>query len=182
MRTYLCLIFVAACGSSSSTTDSNGSGAAPDCTTYCTSITANCTATHQQYGSMATCMASCAHFPVGTSGMMASDTLGCRTYHAGAAMADPVTHCVHAGPSGAGVCGSPCEGFCDLAVAECPTQYADKNTCMTACASMTMTPPFDSSIQSGNNLSCRIYHATAASTDPTTHCPHITAPSHAPCM
>jgi hypothetical protein len=27
-------------------------------------------------------------------------------------------------------------------------------------------------VTSGNDLSCRIYHATAASTDATTHCPH----------
>jgi hypothetical protein len=127
-------------------------------------------------------MASCPHYPVGTAGAQSGDSLACRQYHAGAAMADPNTHCVHAGPSGAGVCGTPCNGFCDLAVAECQTQYADQNTCATACASMTMTPAFSSAVQSGNSLSCRIYHATAASTDPTTHCPHIAAPSAPPCQ
>ena len=90
-----------------------------DCTSYCTTITGACTAANLQYSDMATCVASCAHFPVGTLADMGGDTLGCRLYHANAAKTDPGTHCVHAGPGGGGVCGMPCMGFCDLVVAEC---------------------------------------------------------------
>jgi hypothetical protein len=38
---------------------------------------------------------------------MSGNTLGCRIYHGGApAVMDAATHCPHAGPSGAGVCGN----------------------------------------------------------------------------
>jgi hypothetical protein len=175
----LALLVLAACGSDSSSVDAavkhdgSGSGsAALDCATYCTKIQANCTATNAQYSSSADCMASCSHFPVGAAADTSGNTLGCRIYHAGNAMADPTTHCIHAGPSGGGVCGMPCEGFCSLVTAECPTQYPTANTCATDCAAYAATPPYSSNVTSGNNLSCRIYHATAASTDPTTHCPH----------
>ena len=182
MKTSLVLLVLAACGSNSPS-GSDAAVQAASCTSYCTTITSACTgATLSQYGSMATCMASCNHFPVGTAGDQSGDSLQCRAYHATAAVADPNTHCVHAGPSGAGVCGTPCQGFCDLAVAECATQYPAAGSCATTCAGFTAGSAFNASIQSGNNLSCRIYHATAASTDPTTHCPHIAAPSAAPCM
>lgn len=195
MKTCLLLLVVAACGSDSSTIDAKPTGgsdakvfmdAAPQpatCSTYCSTITSACTgATNSQYGSMVTCIASCAHFPVGTAGEQSGDTLQCRAYHANAALVDPATHCVHAGPSGGSVCGTPCQGFCDMAVAECPTQYPAAAGCATTCGGMTAGSAFDSSIQSGNTVSCRVYHATAASTDPTTHCPHIAAPSAPPCQ
>jgi hypothetical protein len=172
-----CVLVVAACGGGSGTADGPGSGATPDCTTYCSTIMGACTATHSQYGSMANCMDSCKHFTVGTSGQMSGDTLGCRSYHATAAMSDPVTHCIHAGPTGGGVCGMPCQGFCDIATAVCPTQYPDSNSCMTACGGFATTPEYNATIMSGNSFACRMYHDTAAATDPTTHCPHIVTAS-----
>jgi hypothetical protein len=42
-------------------------------------------------------------------------------------------------------------------------------------------PASTSAVTSGNSLSCRIYHATAASVDPGTHCPH-TAMTSATCL
>src|SRR5947209_1595728 len=121
MRILLvCLLTAAACGSDSTPAkmdaakmDGTGSGAL-DCGTYCSKITAACTTTNAQYGAMDTCMASCSHFPVGTAADQSGDTLGCRIYHTMLAMTDPTTHCVHAGPSGGGACGMPCEGFCSL--------------------------------------------------------------------
>ena len=195
MKTSLLFLVLAACGSDSSNIDAKAGGgsdakvfmdapaALATCSDYCTTITSACTgAANSQYGSMVTCISSCSHFPVGTAGEQSGDSLQCRDYHAHAALVDPVTHCVHAGPSGGSVCGTPCQGFCDMAVAECPTQYPNAGGCATTCAGMTAGSAFNSSIQSGNNVSCRVYHATAASTDPGTHCPHIAAPSAAPCM
>jgi hypothetical protein len=149
-----------------------GSGVTLDCNTYCTRTQTNCTAANAQYSGMDTCMASCTHFPVGTLADTGGNTLGCRIYHAGNAATDPVTHCIHAGPSGGGGCGNPCDGFCSLVVAECSTQYPSASDCATTCATFATTPPYSAAVTAGDDLSCRIYHATAASTDPTTHCPH----------
>jgi hypothetical protein len=175
----LAVLLLAACGSDSNNSGidapggESGSGSGTlDCASYCTKITANCTGANNQYGSMATCVASCAHFPVGAISDLSGNTLGCRLYHAGAAAADPGTHCIHAGPSGGTVCGQPCDGFCSLVTAECATQYPSAGTCATQCANYATTPLYSAAVTSGNSLSCRIYHATAASTDPTTHCPH----------
>ena len=81
-------------------------GITVDCATYCTRITAACTTTHAQYTTMATCMTQCAAamWTVGAATDTGGNTLGCRIYHAGAAMADPAMHCDHAGPLGGGVC------------------------------------------------------------------------------
>ena len=46
------------------------------------------------------------------------NTIGCRLYHAGAAAADPVLHCPHAGPTGGNVCGSWCDNYCQLMAQE----------------------------------------------------------------
>jgi len=166
-RAILCFLLAGCVGNvPGDTTDSL------DCTTYCTKVTTNCTGSNGQYGSMDTCMASCAHFPVGSEADTAGNTLGCRIYHAGNAATDPVTHCIHAGPSGGGACGNPCDGFCSLVDAECPTQYPSATACATLCAGYATTPHYSAAVTSGDSLSCRIYHATNAATDPTTHCPH----------
>ena len=146
-----------------------------DCPTYCTAIMANCTTTNSQYGSMQNCLDSCSHFAMGTLNQTSGNTLGCRLYHAGAAQAAPTTHCVHAGPGGGGMCGATlCEGFCAIGVAVCPTQAGNANQCPTRCAGYTaLGTPYNSSIQSGDTQECRLYHVTAAATDPGTHCPHV---------
>ena len=127
----------------------------PDCTTYCTTIKANCTGLNAQYVDDAHCMAMCAKFPVGTAADMSMNTLGCRLYHAGnAAKAGqtPDVHCPHAGPGGAAVsnlatppsvCGDACTSFCTAEIATCgsldapiagiPAQFKNLAACMTAC-------------------------------------------------
>jgi hypothetical protein len=176
MRTLAVVLLVACAGKAPPGPTAD---AAPmlDCATYCARITTNCTGANVQYGAMNQCMASCASFPQGAISDTSGNTLGCRIYHAGAAAADPTTHCVHAGPSGAPACGAACDGFCSLVVAECSAQYPDANTCATTCAGFATTPAYTANVTSGNSLSCRIYHATAASTDPTTHCPHTASVS-----
>src|SRR5262249_44955799 len=117
----------------------------------------------------------------GAAADTSGDTLGCRIYHAGNAAMDPATHCVHAGPSGGGHCGTACEGFCSLVVAECPTQYPTAGDCMTTCAGHPADPPVSTAVTTGNSRSCRIYHAVAAASDPTTHCPHTGSAAGGPC-
>src|SRR5262245_12876101 len=154
MRRLTFLLLLAACGNDHKANidgavdtpegiDAPGIDAAQmlDCMSYCTTITGACTAANLQYSDMATCVASCAHFPVGMVADMGGDTLGGRTYHANAAKTDPGTHCVHAGPGGGGVCGMPCMGFCDLVVAECPAQWT-MSTCANQCGALAQTPPY----------------------------------------
>ena len=157
---------------------------APDCTSYCAAIGAACTAANAQYGATDTCAATCAAFPPGAPGMTSMDTLGCRLSHAALASTAPDTHCLHAGPSGGGVCGSSCESFCTLAQALCTganAQFTSAAECMTACAGYATTPAYSATVTSGNSFACRMYHLTAASTAPAVHCPHI-GPTSAPCM
>ena len=187
---------------STSTSSSSSSGAVTlTCASYCSEVLANCTGAQQQYGStatddgMANCLGFCASFPPGTIADTSGDTLGCHLYHGGAAKADPVTHCPHAGPTGgdksptgtAGICGEPCDAFCNAALAVCTganSQFTDKPTCMTACQAFAADPAAydstDTTLQSANDLGCRVYHLTAASASATaaaTHCPHIVTAS-----
>lgn len=133
----------------------------------------NCTGALAQYSAMANCMGVCATFPMGTAADQAGNTLGCRIYHAGNAATDPTTHCIHAGPTGGTVCGMPCEGFCSVVDALCPTQYP-MGTCPTLCAGYDKTMPY-SLTATGNTYACRAYHAQNAAdsaADAMVHCPH----------
>lgn len=177
----LLLCTLAACGD-----DSSGG---PDATTvscddYCDQIETNCSGALTQYTNRDGCLAICGSFTQGAAGTMSGNSLECRAYHAGAALGDPDTHCVHAGPGGAGVCGTNCEGFCTVVDGACTganEAYASVAECMTACNGFTDDEPFDVSDVSGDTLACRLYHASVATSDPGTHCPH-TQPTSATCF
>ena len=197
-KTLLSFLVVAAvgCGSDSSkNVDAKAGGsdaavdAAPltlDCQSYCTGIQAACTGTHSQFSSMQNCMDTCAKWTPGTLGAQSGDTLACRVYHTMAAQSDPTTHCTHAGPTGGGVCGTnTCATFCPLESAICAGTYAANGaqSCATLCPGFASTNmPYNSMDQSGNTIECRFYHLTAASTDPTTHCPHTSSTGGGVCQ
>jgi hypothetical protein len=154
------------------------------CDSYCARVMQNCSGTNQQYGSMANCTASCSRWQMGALADTGGNTLGCRLYHAGAAMTGPDVHCRHAGPAGDGVCGANCESFCTLVLGACTggtTQYnGDMGTCMTACGGYATTPPYSSMVGTGDSFACRLYHATMAASTPSPHCSH-TATVSVPC-
>ncbi len=156
-------------------------GEALGCDAYCATIATSCTGTQTQYGSKDTCLATCAAFPPGTPADTSGNSLGCRTYHAGAAAQDPMTHCTHAGPGGDGVCGGNCESFCVIAADACPDAWPDDAACQTACATFAPEEKYDATDIAGNTFACRLYHLTAAAFDPATHCGHIKGNSP-PCM
>ena len=109
-------------------------------------------------------------WPAGSEG--AGNTLSCRIKHAGLAAGSPTnatTHCPHAGPTGAGVCGTLCENYCYLASKNCTGNnvlYATDAACMTACAGIggeggfATTGAFGDT--TGNTLQCRVYHVNVA--------------------
>jgi len=176
---------------------------------YCDTIQAPCTGSNAQYPSANQCLATAAAFVLGSSTDMTGDTLACRIYHAQNAMitGDTAVHCPHAGPAGekidrsTGVCSaSPCDAFCNLNVAVCGTDanaivanhYADKATCMTACAGFAKTPAYSAPAPSGNTMACRLYHLTNAAlyknglpSDPALHnfhCGHTLATATGVCI
>jgi hypothetical protein len=164
----LCAIAaLAACGG-------DDGGPVKDCATYCSNVMANCTMGNAQYASVDDCTKACDAMPAGAEGAKEGNSLACRTYHSTAAAMDPVTHCVHAGPGGAGACGTNCEGFCQVVQASCGTQaYADSAACLAACATYSTAEKYDIGDTMGNTFACRLYHATVATNKPTPHCGHV---------
>jgi hypothetical protein len=163
-------------GTGDDTTDPPDAATLPTCAAYCTAIQANCTGGNQQYTDLDTCLDACAGFPVGALADTSGNTVGCRTYHAGAAEGGPETHCRHAGPGGAGLCGTNCEGFCAIAAVACTganLQYASTTECMAECAGFADDEPYDTADTGGDTLACRLYHLTAATQNPGLHCGHI---------
>ena len=190
---FALLAFLLACGeakvetagSSDTVTDATtdaptGGTTSLDCKSYCTAITANCTGPDAQYASIQQCQTTCPAFPFGDEADRDGNTLGCRVYHTDAAAADPAMHCTHAGPGGAGQCGSNCEGFCAVAALACPGTFPDGEMCASACAGYADSEPFDAGDVAGDTLACRLYHATVATEAPAIHCAHI-LPDSATC-
>ncbi len=171
-------------GDKGATVDAGGAkeaAAAPTCSAYCDKITTTCTGANVQYPDKAACNTACTtgyKLKPGSATDTSGNTIGCRTYHAGAAATDAVLHCPHAGPSGGNACGTWCEVLCDTVIANCTGAnqvYADLAACKTACQAFATTgKPNDTA---GNTVQCRIYHAGAAGSDPVVHCPHTTAAS-----
>jgi len=154
---------------------------APTCSAYCTSVMANCLTTNVQYTDNTDCMNQCALFPLGTDADMAGNTVGCRTYHAGAAASDAATHCIHAGPTGGGPCGAACDAYCNLTAACTGANkfFPDYAFCMKACPNFNSSDKFGD--KAGNGLFCHTYHAGAAATDANTHCAHASPSGNGAC-
>jgi hypothetical protein len=108
-------------------------------------------------------------------------------WHAHAAVSAPGEHCRHAGPLGAGVCGSdPCADFCSMAWNFCGTNsYPSESACLDAChpdagVDDAGYPGFKydtnaSDLQDmGDTLNCRLYHLeNFINTGDGVHCSHV---------
>jgi hypothetical protein len=152
---------------------------AAGCEEYCASILASCTTTLAQYRDQATCLASCALFPPGEPGADSGDSLACRVTHAALAVDEPDPHCRHAGPSGGGVCGAPCDAYCDIVMGVCEL-YGDDGACMDTCAGFPEVGMYSTRQSRGDSVECRIFHATLATEDPQSHC-GTAGPDSTPC-
>lgn len=169
------------------------------CNQYCETIQAACAGQFQQYGNPAICKAVCLTLPLGEPGVDRANTVHCRKKEAESAQnsAEPAAHCHVAGPTGfdpvsqSARCGTNCEGFCEILQNVCPLDFAqlpyrnDLGACVDSCETIPdVGLPFNAAameMQSGNRVQCRLYHASAASTDPDTHCPHA-ALGEPPCV
>lgn len=81
--------------------------------------------------------------------------------------------------------GSPCDQFCDRAIATCTgknQQYASRDACIAACVLWPFGLDGDTS---GNSVACRRYHvgvAAQSAENATTHCPHTSVSGGGVCQ
>ncbi len=86
------------------------------------------------------------------------------------------------GGAGGGMAAVDCDKYCTDIAANCTAtnaQFADKASCMGSCAGL----PGDGmdGAMDGNTMQCRIYHTSAAPSDPVLHCPHAGPSGGAAC-
>ena len=145
------------------------------CDAYCDQAMANCMGENTIYPDRASCEAACAAMPAGAWNDRGGNSASCRAYHASfPAAGDAATHCPHAGiSSDSGICGTPCDAYCDQAMANCMGAnelYSDRSACEAACSGFPTGTWNDTGADSAH---CRAYHASfPAAGDPATHCPH----------
>jgi hypothetical protein len=162
-----------------------GTGGAPVaqslCEKYCASAMTNCTGDFKLYFSTAECLTTCAVFDEGSEGDKSGNTVSCRLRFADLAgtVGEPSVNCPAAGPGGNGRCGSNCEGFCAMALAACgsflpelPRDF-EPDQCEEFCGTLPDSHDFDIRKDVGDSVQCRIYHSSAATIDPDTHCRHV---------
>lgn len=180
----------AAAGSSGAASGGTGGTEAveaPLCDRYCETVATACTGPNEQFASLDACLAVCERLEPGSPGDVASNTVECRLARALLAQrtGEAANYCSSAGPGGAGACGADCEGFCALMAETCPAAMGTYEECLPVCATVPdlSGPPdnvaYNTSVQDGNSLQCRLFHVTAATLDPIAHCVH--AAGLAPC-
>jgi hypothetical protein len=155
-----------------------------DCVEYCDEIMAACTGVEQQYDSLDHCLGFCTALDLGNTGDSGVNTVTCRREQLGSlVLAESDLHCPIAGPTGENpalgaddICGGVCEAYCDVLQVTCPTEFdqtfSDKATCEFDCDLLVDLGIYDHTIQSGDSVQCRIWHLTASTLAPTTHCGH----------
>lgn len=155
-----------------------GSVSNDPCAEYCTTVIENCKAPYAVYTSLDTCLAVCAVLPPGNPNDQIGNSVACRLRNAKLAKstAEPDVHCPIAGPGGADVCGSNCEGYCVILSEVCSvsfgTNFESLVDCHQQCAMLPDPVAFEATQNKGNTVGCRLWHSSAASLDPGTHCAH----------
>jgi hypothetical protein len=176
-----------------------GSMAMTPCQEYCALAEKNCPNPCPQAGpcpddlslyiSTGACLKVCESFEPGVyleEDTESGNTLACRLREvtfAGQLKSDKIEHCAQAGPGGNGVCGDDCESYCALMDEFCATpafeQFTDPD-CLANCRGISPEKRTDSRASlfgasrhhDGDNLQCRLVHASSASVSPATHCWH----------
>lgn len=74
------------------------------CNVYCGNADAYCSGAAALYADVTQCAQACKDFPIGSDTDATGNTLYCRLHHLVEAMADPDTHCPHAGPTPSEAC------------------------------------------------------------------------------
>lgn len=139
----------------------------PNCSTYCDAIQSACTGANAEYENDTACQMYCFMSVSWEAGNLAQtdvNTMGCREHHALLALeGNTATNCDYASPSGGGQCGSWCENYCQLAMANCTggnALYSTEQECLNTCA--TLDDSGEAGASSGDTLQCRITYAGKA--------------------
>jgi hypothetical protein len=147
------------------------------CDLYCDTIAAGCTGSKLQYVSHEACIGLCNNLPVGHTADTGGNTLGCRLNLANKIASTGEGDCAAAGPGGGAICGPDCDSFCGVALKVCPSDFASSDDCHTACEKLpTDCAPYavvPETTPDTYTIQCRLFHVTAATLDPTEHCPHV---------
>ena len=162
----------------------------PACADYC-ALHAHCTRDNALYASESDCLMQCgawARWPAGLEGD-SENTIACRLaqLEAIAEGGSPDEHCSAAGPTGGDVCGSWCDNYCALALANCTgthTLYSGEVDCQIACSNI----PEDGEHYAveGDSVQCRIRQLMLAGSDrggpaPGQYCPAASLSGAPPC-
>jgi hypothetical protein len=181
-----------------------------ECTSYCNTVVPACkdvgNKQFEAYTTPEACMGVCAALQAGEADAASGNTIACRASNAKTAKAigpdDLGSACWLAGPAGSYKsqgCGTTCEAYCTLFENVCSAK-GHKNTpdisyaeCLAKCPALPDLGTYDAVRDSagdaklGDTIQCRLYHLSAAATDPSaadTHCPHATLfpPDDTPCV
>ncbi len=160
-----------------------------NCEAWCQLLEAECPG---EFEVLDNCEQSCSSIPddggFDVVDSYASDDIQCRLIHLGAVGGDPdSTHCGHARLNPVDTCvsadaGEPsCSVYCASVMANCQggdAVYDNVDDCMSACEEF---PVGDAADTSENTLSCRQYHANAASLGAEVHCDHASPAGDGTC-
>lgn len=152
------------------------------CALYCETIMANCQGEFEQYTQSRICDVYCGTLPLGEVGDETGNSVACRLHHAQQIEelgGEEISLCPIAGPGGAGVCGRNCEGFCAANEALCDPERSPED-CIEDCEKLPDLGSYDTSIQDGGSVQCRLYHVSAATISASEHCKHAAGAS--PCV
>ena len=144
------------------------------CATYCAQARAHC---DDLYPSDRACLDTCEAFPKGAPGTWdQGNSLACRTWYARLAVGDDTARfCEAASVTGGGLCGPPCDGYCDQLDAHCAENavYPNRETCLETCGLMNTSGQSDDHVTEADTVECRAYHVShPAKADPGLHCGH----------
>jgi len=160
----------------------------PDCSSFCRNVAGACPGELAMYESESQCLATCAQWPIGEAADRGALTVGCREYHSGAALAEPMTHCHHLGPGGDGVCTAEgaegnCEGYCFLLEAACSEAFdasgGNQEDCRTACLEdfaddgAAAGSGYNLTLAEEGGLQCRMLMLSRALDDTPAACDHV---------
>lgn len=148
------------------------------CDVYCNLVMTACTGDFRMYESERHCLDVCEVLPPGVAGDKTGDTVACRRYHSYNSLAAPAAHCLHAGPTGDGHCGTEnCTAYCRIAQAACTDEFdaaygsgADAGSlgsCVSECmelegAALDTSDYSLSRPPTGDSVGCRTLHAIRA--------------------
>jgi len=155
---------------------SGGKQCGTPCRAYCDMMKQSCNAAaNNPFSDDAFCLSACSLYDIaGNASTVSGANLWCKIYHVTASFGGDKSHCTHASPSGAGLCGNRTENYCMIVNQTCTGTNA-LYTSMTSCMDFFNHLTTDGAVsdRGGDTRDCRIYHGIAAKAlNDVSHCQH----------